>query len=117
MTGRCRLTGAAWYSWYDDATITSARGIDIDHMVPLAEAHDSGGYPWTAQRRQAYANDLGDDRALAAVSARSNRRKADQDPTDWPPRKEARCTHAEHQVLTDVAAACPNRVITVQIGP
>ncbi|MGW3460656.1 hypothetical protein ACWDE9_14145 [Streptomyces olivaceoviridis] len=35
------------------------------------------------KEREAYANDLGDDRALIAVSAASNRSKADQDPSTW----------------------------------
>ncbi|GGZ23962.1 hypothetical protein GCM10010300_79370 [Streptomyces olivaceoviridis] len=33
--------------------------------------------------REVYANDLGDERALIAVSAASNRSKADQDPSTW----------------------------------
>ncbi|MEV0976570.1 hypothetical protein [Streptomyces sp. NPDC049915] len=52
-------------------------------MVPLAEAWDSGAWHWSPEEREAYANDLGDDRALIAVSATSNRSKADQDPTTW----------------------------------
>ena len=48
--------------------------------VLLAEAWDSGASQWTAARRQAYANDLGAERSLVAVTAKSNRSKADQDP-------------------------------------
>lgn len=44
--------------------------------------------------REAYANRLGDDRALIAVSAASNRSKADQDPsTCLPPATGYRCTY------------------------
>ena len=90
----CRLTGGEWYSYYDGQTITDFRSLDIDHMVPLAESWDSGAYDWDAARRQAYANDLGDSRSLVAVSARTNRSKADQDPSTWlPPRAEARCQY------------------------
>ncbi|WP_436845389.1 hypothetical protein [Streptomyces cinerochromogenes] len=73
--------GGQWYSPYDDRYVTSPRGLDIDYMVPLAEAWDSGASAWTPAERQAYANDLGDDRPLIAVSAASNRSNADQDPT------------------------------------
>ncbi|GHF17618.1 hypothetical protein GCM10014715_85820 [Streptomyces spiralis] len=59
----CTLTGGQWYSPYDDRYIDGARGLDIDHLVPLAEAWDSGAYAWSAKEREAYANDLGDDRA------------------------------------------------------
>lgn len=69
----CRLSGGRWYSPYDDRYITGPSGLDIDHLVPLAEAWDSGASAWSPAERQAYANDLGDERALIAVSAASNR--------------------------------------------
>jgi hypothetical protein len=86
---RCALSGGQWYSPYDDRYITGPRGLDIDHLVPLAEAWDSGASAWSAAEREAYANDLGDARALIAVSAASNRSKADQDPATWLPRPPA----------------------------
>lgn len=79
----CALTGGSWYSPYDDAYFPQARALDVDHLVPLAEARDSGASAWTAAERQAYANDLDDARALIAVSAASNRSKAR--PTRTPP--------------------------------
>ncbi|MFH8692533.1 hypothetical protein ACH4EC_37440 [Streptomyces anulatus] len=39
--GRCSLTGGSWLSYYDEAEVTDAKKLDIDHMVPLAEAWDS----------------------------------------------------------------------------
>ncbi|MFI1728208.1 HNH endonuclease family protein [Streptomyces acidicola] len=99
-TGRCTLTGGRWYSPYDDRYIDGPRGLDIDHLVPLAEAWDSGASSWSPAEREAYANDLGDDRALIAVSAASNRSKADQDPSTWlPPAEGYRC-----QYVTDWVA-------------
>lgn len=47
IAGRCTLVGGTWYSPYDDTYIHGARGSDIDHRVPLAEAHDSGAGEWT----------------------------------------------------------------------
>ncbi|CAL9674121.1 hypothetical protein SUDANB176_07636 (plasmid) [Streptomyces sp. enrichment culture] len=74
--------------------VTSASGLDIDHMVPLAESWDSGASAWTAQRREAYANDQGADASLVAVTARSNRSKADQDPAEWlPPAAGVHCRY------------------------
>ncbi|MFK4071947.1 HNH endonuclease family protein [Streptomyces sp. NPDC029674] len=120
----CKVTGGRWHSYYDGETLTQPRGLDIDHMVPLAEAWDSGASTWSAERRKAYANDLGDERSLVAVTARSNRSKSDQDPAEWqPPLADARCTYttdwvatklrwglavdkAERQALRKLAAGC-----------
>ncbi|MFF3918528.1 hypothetical protein ACFYZB_34710 [Streptomyces sp. NPDC001852] len=45
--------------------------------------------------RTRWSNDLGEDRALIAVSGASNRSKADQDPSTWlPPAVGYRCTYA-----------------------
>ncbi|MEU5677024.1 HNH endonuclease family protein [Streptomyces rochei] len=98
---RCRLSGGSWWSYYDQVWVTSASGLDIDHMVPLAESWDSGASAWTAQRREAYANDQGAEASLVAVTARSNRSKADQDPTQWmPPAAEAHCRYIAEWVGT-----------------
>ncbi|MGV9703889.1 HNH endonuclease family protein [Streptomyces sp. NPDC003483] len=97
----CKVTAGEWYSYYDGVTVTAPGGLDIDHMVPLAEAWDSGASAWTAARREAYANDLDADRSLVAVTARTNRSKADQDPADWlPPLADARCTYTADWVAT-----------------
>ncbi|MFJ2926611.1 HNH endonuclease family protein [Streptomyces massasporeus] len=97
----CRLEGGSWYSYYDGVTVTSASGLDIDHMVPLAEAWDSGASAWIAQRREAYANDQGQEASLVAVTARTNRSKADQDPAQWlPPAADAHCRYAAEWVAT-----------------
>ncbi len=73
---RCKLSGGSWLSYYDDQVVEGPSGLDIDHMAPLAEAWDSGASQWTAARRQAYANNLGAERSLVAVTARTNRQKA-----------------------------------------
>ncbi|MEE4589428.1 DUF1524 domain-containing protein [Streptomyces sp. DSM 41602] len=60
VNGRCIISGGIWHSYHDNTDVETARGLDIDHMVPLAEAWDSGTSNWSAQERQDYANDLGD---------------------------------------------------------
>ena len=82
---RCTLSGGSWTSSYDSATTTSPASFDIDHMVPLKEAWISGAYGWSSKTLRAYANDLGYEYSLVAVSARSNRSKSDQDPATWMP--------------------------------
>ncbi|MEU6814097.1 HNH endonuclease family protein [Streptomyces sp. NPDC046860] len=99
QTGTCTLTGGSWFSPYDDCTVDGPRGLDIDHLVPLAEAWDSGASAWSPAEREAYANDLGDARDLIAVSAASNRSKADQDPATWLPTAVGyRCTYVANWV-------------------
>ncbi|MEV5582715.1 HNH endonuclease family protein, partial [Streptomyces parvus] len=82
---RCTISGGSWTSYYDEVEVTDAKKLDIDHMVPLAEAWDSGAHDWTPERREAYANDLGSERSLVAVTAKTNRSKADKDPAAWMP--------------------------------
>ncbi|GAA2521127.1 HNH endonuclease family protein [Streptomyces longisporus] len=89
----CTATSGSWYSQYDGVTTTDPSTFDIDHLVPLAEAWDSGASGWTTARRQAFANDVTRPQ-LIAVSASSNRSKSDQDPAEWVPTRSAYvCTY------------------------
>ncbi|MGP4097820.1 HNH endonuclease family protein [Nonomuraea sp. KM90] len=90
----CAATSGSWYSPHDGATWTAASDVDIDHMVPLAEAWASGAWSWTTSRRQQFANDLGGPQ-LWAVTDNVNQSKSDQDPAQWqPPRTAERCRYA-----------------------
>ena len=90
----CRPTGGLWISAFDGTTTTSPRSFDIDHLVPLAEAWDSGAHSWSSSRREAFANDETSPLTLIAVSASSNRSKGDRDPAEWlPPSVEYRCEY------------------------
>ena len=94
ISSTCTLSGGKWVSAYDGLTFTNSRQLDIDHMVPLAEAWASGAYRWNSTTREAYANDLGYARSLIAVSASSNRSKSDSDPWLWmPDRSTYACTY------------------------
>ncbi|MDT6982028.1 MULTISPECIES: HNH endonuclease family protein [Streptomyces] len=89
----CAATSGSWYSPYDGATWSAASDVDIDHLVPLAEAWDSGAGSWTTSRRQAFANDLTRPQLLA-VTDNVNQAKGDQDPATWMPSRTAyRCTY------------------------
>ena len=89
-----RLADGSWHSAYDNVTVADASKLDIDHLVPLAEAWESGGYAWTAARWRRFGNDLDDPRSLIAVTASTNRSKGAGDPADWlPPRTQYRCRY------------------------
>ena len=96
QASRCSLSDGEWISRYDGLTEQgSGTGFDVDHLVPLAEAWESGAHGWTADRREQYANDLGYEHSLVAVSARSNRSKGARDPATWlPPHTDQHCWYA-----------------------
>ena len=64
---------------------TGVVGADIDHMVPLADAHRSGGWAWSTTKKRAYANDLDHPETLIAVDDGSNSSKSDKSPDQWLP--------------------------------
>ncbi|WP_214893171.1 HNH endonuclease family protein [Exiguobacterium sp. H66] len=98
--GSCPVTSGSWYSYYDGLTFTNPSDLDIDHVVPLAEAWRSGASSWTTTTRQAFANDL-EGPQLIAVSASSNRSKGDQDPSTWQPtRSGASCGYSKMWIHT-----------------
>src|SRR5687768_3013870 len=91
----CAATSGRWFSPYDGATWTAASDVDIDHVVPLAEAWRSGAASWTTSRRQSFANDLTNPQ-LIAVTDNVNQAKGDQDPALWkPPLTSYWCTYAK----------------------
>lgn len=90
----CHPTAGRWHSRYDAATVTSAAGMQIDHLVPLADAWRSGARAWSAATREAFGNDL-TGYELLAVSAATNQAKGDQDPSAWrPPNTGEWCDYA-----------------------
>ena len=85
VSSGCKLSGGSWVSAFDLVETNDPSKFDVDHMVPLKEAWDSGAWAWDAKTREAYANDLDYEMSLIAVSASSNRSKSDRDPADWLP--------------------------------
>lgn len=132
---RCKITGGAWFSYYDGRTLTDTADIDIDHVVPLAEGWDSGASAWTAARREAYANDQDSSTSLVAVTDRVNQAKADRDPAEWmPPLPDVHCRYigewtatklrwglsadqAEADALKVYAEACETTVVHYTPAP
>lgn len=90
--GECRIIGGTWREPYGGTTTHDPHSLDIDHLVPLANAWRSGAKRWTTKRRETYANDP---RVLLAVDAGLNRSKGDDGPEQWlPPRVAFRVTYA-----------------------
>lgn len=99
----CNVVGGTWTSPYDGLVLTSPRKVDIDHLVPLADAWRSGAANWTTAKREDFANDL-DHPQLLAVSLTSNRAKGDQDPSTWRPKQtSAWCEYAKDWITVKSA--------------
>jgi hypothetical protein len=128
----CELSGGRWFSYYDRRSWRDPGRIDIDHLVPLAEAWDSGAKSWTTRTRKRYANDLGDRRTLVGVTDSVNQSKGDQDPREWLPqygtcrylrewvavkhRWRLKVDRPEKKALRALAADCSNPTITVTLA-
>ncbi|MEU9946535.1 HNH endonuclease family protein [Streptomyces lavendulae] len=135
VTAGCKLTGGSWHSAYDNVVVTDAARLDVDHFVPLAEVYDSEQTPWSAARREAYANDQASPDTLIAVSAASNRSKSDKDPAEWLPSDGPyHCTYAatcvgtklrwdlavdenERQALLGLAEDCQTTTVVYEPAP
>ena len=49
----CDIQRGKWLSYYDGVITALSTGFDVDHLVPLAEAWDSGAKRWNAATRRA----------------------------------------------------------------
>lgn len=121
---KCKITRGTWFSVYDGKSVSDPQDLDVDHMVPLANAWRTGAKDWTDDKREQFANDLTNPQLLA-VTLSTNRSKGDQDPANWkPPRHEYWCVYAQRWVavksywklsvtadekaaLTDMLGTCP----------
>lgn len=92
---QCRVETGRWVDPYTLAVFTDPGDLDVDHVVPLANAHRSGGWAWSRERKTAYANDLEFAGHLVAVDKSANRAKGSYGPEDWRPENEAHwCDYA-----------------------
>lgn len=78
----CRVISGLWFDPYTGEFFTNPSDLDIDHVVPLLEAWQSGAHEWTQEERRDYSNYVG---GLLAVESRANRQKGAGDPADWLP--------------------------------
>ena len=72
---KCRVETGQWWAPHLGHHLENPSHIDVDHHVPLKNAHMSGGWSWDAERKQDYANYLEDPAHLVAISSRHNRSK------------------------------------------
>lgn len=81
----CKVASGRWTDPYTGEVFTDPGDLDVDHMVPLGNAHRSGGWKWSLMKREEYANDLDHAEHLIAVKASANRSKGAKSPDQWMP--------------------------------
>ena len=76
--------------------VKSSMEVQIDHVVALSNAWQTGAFKLTLEKRTAFANDPDN---LLAVQGRLNSQKGDGDAATWlPPLKSYRCTYVSKQI-------------------
>jgi hypothetical protein len=135
-THDCVVLGGSLADPYTGATIAFERGdgtsVDIDHVVALGDAWQTGAFAWDTAKRTALANDPLN---LLAVDYSANRQKGDGDAATWlPGNKGYRCayvarqvavkaayglwvTQAEHDAIGTVLAGCPDEPVPTSGTP
>jgi hypothetical protein len=122
---RCTVRSGVLADPYTGRTIDFVRGattseaVQIDHVVALADAWQTGAQRLSAARRVALANDPIN---LFAVDGPTNQQKGAGDAATWlPPNRSFRCTYVAHQVgvkrtyglwVTAAERAAMERVLT-----
>jgi len=81
----CKVIEGKWYDYYLNKFVDDPSGLDIDHMVPLHNAHVSGASLWPLETKINFYNDLNDPQHLIAVSSSANRSKGSRGPEVWRP--------------------------------
>ncbi|WP_119067904.1 HNH endonuclease family protein [Rubrobacter indicoceani] len=88
----CSIDSGTWVDPYAGETNTDSSDVDIDHVVPLANAWRSGAKGWDEAKRERFANAPDN---LLASDAGENRSKGDRGPEAWrPPDRSAWCDYA-----------------------
>ena len=116
-----------WWAPHLGHHLENPRHLDVDHHVPLKNAHLSGGWAWDEERKEEYANYLEDPDHLIAISSRHNRSKGARGPEEWaPPDNDLWCDYAvdwteikqgwnltmtprESEIVMDMIGTCENQ--------
>ena len=101
-TRNCVVASGTLVDRYSGESINFIRGnltsmeVQIDHVVALSNAWQTGAFKLSAEQRKALANDPLN---LFAVKGRLNSQKGDGDAATWlPPLKSFRCTYVAQQI-------------------
>jgi Protein of unknown function (DUF1524) len=92
----CDVVSGRWFDPYGGQVYTDPADIDIDHIVPLANAWRSGASSWDTAKRESFANVPRD---LLSVDDGLNQSKGDKGPEAWKPPREAHwCAYSKRWI-------------------
>ena len=92
----CRVASGSWITPWTQSRVYSAAQLQIDHHVPVADAHRSGGHLWSAKQRTSFYNDTDN---LNALPSEVNQDKSAHKPDRWRPELESTwCDYARQWV-------------------
>jgi hypothetical protein len=95
----CVVASGRWIDPFTGNEYTDASALDVDHMVPLKNAHNSGAATWSHWDKKIFATDLMRPETLIAVSASANRSKGARGPEAWrPENKQYWCDYATNWI-------------------
>jgi len=133
-TRNCVIESGTLVDRYSGETINFVKGnissmeVQIDHVVALSNAWQTGAFKLTADQRRALSNDPLN---LFAVKGRLNSQKGDGDAATWlPPLKSFRCSYVAQQIavkakyslwvtapekaaMVSILAKCPTQKVAV----
>lgn len=99
----CAVQSGLWNDPYTANKLILALDVQVDHFVPLKNAYMTGAFEWSPNKRCLYANYLGNDFHLLAVSGVENIKKGDNTPSGYmPPNKNYACTYLKHWLQVKV---------------
>lgn len=131
----CKIISGQLNDPYTGKIITFTRGettsddVQIDHVIALSNAWQTGAQSLTAEQRQQFANDPLE---LLAVDGEANQQKSDGDAATWlPPNKAFRCQYVARQIavkakyqlwvtiseknaMLEVLSTCPGQQLPTQ---
>jgi hypothetical protein len=121
----CDVVSGEWVDPYAGETLTDSSSVDIDHIVPLANAWRSGADEWDEPLREEFANTPTN---LLSTDAGENRSKGDRGPEAWrPPDEGAWCDYSvrwvsvksEYELSVNEAekSALEEMLATCEAGP
>lgn len=88
----CWVEAGLWHDVFSNRFLENPSDVEIDHVVSLKEAHESGAYQWSQEKRYDFANDFTKSPNLLPLWYSTNRSKGAREPHEWlPPETATRC--------------------------